>query len=197
MHCRPALSAEERVSRHWCHRFGYTRVARHLQPRFVPGNHPCLCREARASPRSNGEMLPRHSSFRWPNQRVSKFDPAGSDPDYLEFALADFPPTGSRLRETSGLTNARIGETMTQLAWNTLALPPPAEGPVEVDLIDRERPRQAALRANRRSHRRPPSVRQREEKNPIALTYRSINRAIRSLFGDTQTKKKRSTSKRL
>lgn len=91
------------------------------------------------------------------------------------------------------LTSERIGEAMAQPVWNTLVLPPPAEGRAELSIVDNERPRQAALRPNRRSQRRPRSLRQREERNPIVLTYR----AIRSLFDDTQTKKRRSTSKRL
>jgi peptidoglycan hydrolase-like protein with peptidoglycan-binding domain len=146
---------------------------------------------------ANGERLPSQPPFQWPNELVSKFDPAFSDQDYLELALQDFRPSGSRPRETSGLTSARIGEGMTQPAWNTLVLPPPAEGRVDLSAFENERPRQAALRPDRRSPRRPPLVRQREEKNPLVLTYRSVNRALRSFFGDTQTKKKRSTSKRL
>lgn len=146
---------------------------------------------------ANGERLPSHPPLLWPNELVGKFDPAIRDHDYLELALADFRPTGSRPRQTSGLPGERIGEGMTQLAWNTLSLPPPAEGRVDLSVVDNERPRQAGLRPNRRSQRRPSSVKQPEEKNPLVLTYRSVNRALRSLFGDTQTRKKRSTSKRL
>lgn len=159
---------------------------------------------------ANGERLPSPSPFLGPNERVSKFDPALDDYGYLALGLEDFRPPGSRQRQTFGqrvrqasgagifpiafdLTSERIGGGMAQPVWNTLVLPPPAEGGKELSVVDNERPRQAALRPNRRSQRRPRSVRQREEKNPIVLTYR----AIRSLFGDTQTKKKRSTSKRL
>jgi len=167
---------------------------------------------------ANGERLPSHSPFLWPNDRRSKFDPAFGDHDYLELALEDFRPPGSRPRQTSGngvpqtnvnaasgtafpiafgLTSERIGEAMAPSVWNTLALLPPAEGRGEGIAFDNERPRRAALRPNRQSQRRQRSVRPRKEKNPIVLTYQSVDRAIRSLFGDTQTKKKRSTTKRL
>ena len=163
---------------------------------------------------ANGESLPSPSPFLGPNERVSKFDPALDDYGYLALGLEDFRPPGSRQRQTFGqrvrqasgenasgvgifpiafdLTSERIGGGRAQPVWNTLVVPPPAEGG-ELSVVDNERPRQAALRPNRRSQRRPRSLRQREEKNPIVLTYR----AIRSLFGDTQTKKKRSASKRL
>jgi peptidoglycan hydrolase-like protein with peptidoglycan-binding domain len=167
---------------------------------------------------ANGERLPSHAAFLWPNDRVSKFDPAIGDHDYLELGLEDFRPPGSRQRQTFGQrvrqtsvdnstgadlpivfdpTSKRTGEAVAQPFWNTLVLPPPAEGPGELSIVDNERPSQAALRPNRRSQRRPRSLRHREERNPIVLAYRSVNRAFRSLFGDTQTKKKRSTSKRL
>jgi peptidoglycan hydrolase-like protein with peptidoglycan-binding domain len=163
---------------------------------------------------ANGESLPSHSPFLWPNERVSKFDPGLDDYGYLALGLEDFRLPGLRPRQTPGqrvrqtsvndasgarfpmafdLTSERTSEAMTQSFWNALVLPPPAEAPGELSVADNERPRQAALRPNRRSQRRPRSVRQREEKNPIVLTYR----AIRSLFGDTQTKKKRSITKRL
>jgi peptidoglycan hydrolase-like protein with peptidoglycan-binding domain len=168
---------------------------------------------------ANGESLPSHSPFFWPNERVSKFDPAPGDDDYLELALEDFRPAGSRMRQTSSqrvrqtsvndasgagfpiffdLTSERpAGEVMAQPVWHSLVLLPPADGPGELSVLDNERPRQAALRPNRRSQRRSPSVRPREERNPIVLTYRSVNRAIRSLFGETQPKRKRTTAKRL
>jgi peptidoglycan hydrolase-like protein with peptidoglycan-binding domain len=167
---------------------------------------------------ANGERLPNHPPFLSPNERVSKFDPAPGDYEYLELALEDFQPPGSRPRQPFGqrirqtnvndasraglpivfdLTSDRNGEGRAQPVWNILLLQPPAEGRGELDAVADERPRQAALRTNRRSQRRPRSVRQREERNPIVLTYRSVTRGIRSLFGDTQTKKKRSTSKRL
>lgn len=166
---------------------------------------------------ANGERLPSYSPLMWPSERVTKFDPAIGDHEYLELALAEFRP-GSRQRKTFGqrlgqtsvqdasaagspvpfdITSKRISEAMAQPLWNALVLPPPAEGTVESSVFDNERPRQAALRPNRRSQRRAPTARQRQERNPLVLTYKSLNRAIRSLFGETQTKKKRSTAKRL
>jgi peptidoglycan hydrolase-like protein with peptidoglycan-binding domain len=167
---------------------------------------------------ANGERLPNHSPFLSPNDRVRKFDPAFGDHDYLELALEDFRPPGSRRRPTSGervrqtnvpaasgarfpvaidLTSERNGEAMAQPVWSTLVLQPPVEVSEELDVVGEEHPRQVALRPNRKGQRRPRSARPRREKNPIVLTYQSVNRAIRSLFGDTQTKKKRATTKRL
>ena len=166
---------------------------------------------------ANGEKLPAYSSLVWPNEKVGKFDPAFGDQDYLELALEDSRPPAGRPGRTPGhavrqtaanglsgagieihfdLASERMREATLHHAWNTLALRPPAEGSDELD-VDAERPQQAAQRSQRRSPRRSRSVRPREEKNPIVLTYRSVNRAIRSLFGETPTKKKRTTSKRL
>jgi peptidoglycan hydrolase-like protein with peptidoglycan-binding domain len=167
---------------------------------------------------ANGERLPSHPPSSWPDQRVSKYDPAFSHQEHLELALEDFwlpqsqPPRTFRQRVSqmsvheisrAGFqnpfdpTSERIRDATPQPPWNTLVLRPPAEGSEELDIVGDESPQQAALRPNRKAQRRARSVKPRQEKNPFVLTYQSVNRAFRSLFGDTATKKKRSTSKRL
>ena len=167
---------------------------------------------------ANGEKLPSYPPFLWPPERVSKFDPAFSDQYHIELALENFGRHGLRQWRASGkcvrqmspkdersaplrfavdLPSEPIRSALADPVWNSLVLPPPAEGLGELELADGDRPPQVALRPTRRPQRRPRSVRPRKETNPIVLTYRSMDRAIRSLFGDTPTKKKRSTGKRL
>lgn len=167
---------------------------------------------------ANGERLPNDPPLLWPREkRVSKFDPAINDRDYLELALIDFHPHGMQRRHSSGkrvrLTNfTDHGGAFFEAAFNSpsqsilqasanpssspLALQPAAEVSGEF-AIDDERVHQVTISPGRRSYRRTRRVRPRKETNPFVRTYQSVDRAIRSLFGDTQTKKKRSIARRL
>ena len=167
---------------------------------------------------ANGESLPEYPPFLWPNdESVSSFDPASVD--YFGLELANFGRQGMPRRRTFGkrlrLTNfadergapfeatsnpptsEQIHSATSNPLWSSLVLQPPAEGPLELGASDDEPVLQAAVRPGRRPHRRTRRVRPRKETNPFVLTYQSVDRALRSLFGDTQTKKKRSTAKRL
>jgi peptidoglycan hydrolase-like protein with peptidoglycan-binding domain len=167
---------------------------------------------------ANGERLPNDPPVLWPSdERVGKFDPAVIDRDYIDFALADFDREGFERRRASGqrirLTSSEYDRSPTfeagfdptsqgirhpaeNSAWDTLALQPAAEISEEFAL-DRGPATQVAVRPDRQSPRRTRRARPRKEANPFVLTYQSVDRALRSLFGDTQTKKKRSMSKRL
>lgn len=166
---------------------------------------------------ANGERLPSYPPFLWPNEeRVSKFDSAIIDRDYIEFALANFDrhwmqrTFDKRVRLTSpkdergapfetafDVPSERIRPATSNPIWSSLVLQPPAEGPLELGAIDDEPVLQAAVRPGRRPQRRTRRVRPRKETNPFVLTYQSVDRAIRCLFADTRAKKKRSTAKRL
>jgi hypothetical protein len=63
--------------------------------------------------------------------------------------------------------------------------------------MDEERVQPDAAKPGRRSQRRTRRVKSRKETNLFVLTYHSVDRAVRSLFSDTQTKKKRSSPKQL
>ena len=166
---------------------------------------------------ANGERLPSYPPFLWPNEeRVSKFDPAIIDREYVD--LANFDRRGrqrrraldKRVRLTSpefepaapfatafDLRSERIRHATASPVWPSLVLQPPTEGLVELVAIDDEPVLQATGRSGRRTQRRSRRVKPRKETNPFVLTYQSVDRALRSLFGDTQSKKKRSMSKRL
>ena len=144
---------------------------------------------------ANGETLPHYPPFLWPGEETgSKFDPAVSnrDNDYIELSLAYF-----RRHDTRDPLTQQNRDVTTSPDWFTLALPPAAAGSAELGALDDEPLLQAAVRPGRRPQRRTRRVKPRQETNPFVLTYQSVDRAIRSLFGDTQTKKKRSSSKRL
>lgn len=167
---------------------------------------------------ANGERLPNDPPILWASEeRVSKFDPAVIDQDYMDLALADFDREGLQRRRTPGKrirltsleserdtpadapfdpTSERIRHVTANPVWDTLVMQPAAEVSGEF-AIDGGRASQVAVRADRQSPRRTRRVRPRKEKNPFVLTYQSVDRALRSLFCDTQTKKKRSTAKRL
>ena len=168
---------------------------------------------------ANGESLPSYPPFLWPNdERIGKSHPAILDRDYFDLALADFGRHTTQRRRTSvkrvrlisfadersapfegpfDASSQPIVHATANPVWNSLVLQPPAEGPLELGAIDDEPMLQASVKPGRRPHRRTRPVRARKETNPFILTYQSVDRAIRSLFGDTQTKKKRSTAKRL
>ena len=144
---------------------------------------------------ANGETLPHYPPFLWPDEETgSKFDPAASNRgnDYIELSLADF----RRHARREPLTQ-HIRHVTTNPDRFTLALQPAAAGSAELGALNDESVIQAAVRPGRRPQRRTRQVKPRKETNPFVLTYQSVDRAIRSLFGDTQTKKKRSSSKRL
>ena len=167
---------------------------------------------------ANGERLPNDPPLLWPSEeRVSKFDPAVIDRDYIDLALAHFDREGLQRRSASGkrirLTSLEyersppfeaafdpksegIQHASANPVWDNLVLQPAAEVSGEF-AIDVGHANQVAARPDRQSPRRTRRVRPRKETNPFVLTYQSVDRAIRSLLGDTQTKKKRSTSKRL
>ena len=164
---------------------------------------------------ANGESLPHYPPFLWPDEETgNKFDPAVSnrDHEYIELTLADFRRHGTSRRH-AGSQRARLIEPMedefdplTQQirhdtanpVWFTLALQQPAAGEfAEFGTTEGERMLPPAAKPDRRPQRRTRRVKPRKETNPFVLTYQSVDRAIRSLFGDTQTKKKRSSSKRL
>ena len=144
---------------------------------------------------ANGETLPHYPPFLWPNEETSsKFDPAviNRDQDYVELSLADF-----RRHDTRDPLTQQMRHVTTNPDWFTLALPPAAAESAELGALDDEPLLQAAVRPGRRPQRRTRPVKTRTETNPFVLTYQSVDRAIRSLFGDTQIKKKRSSAKRL
>lgn len=167
---------------------------------------------------ANGEGLPHYPSFPGPtHESGSKFDPAIIGQDYIDLELADGgrqgvrrPILGKRVRPMSPghelgapfeaafePASKQIQHATANPVWSTLVLQPAAGESGELDAFDDERIQQATVRPDRRSHRRTRRVRPRKETNPFILTYQSVDRAIRSLFSDTQTKKKRSTVKRL
>jgi peptidoglycan hydrolase-like protein with peptidoglycan-binding domain len=167
---------------------------------------------------ANGERLPNDPPVLWRSEeRVSKFDPAVIDRDYIDLALAAFDREEPQRRRTSARrirltgpqfergtaseaafdsTSEGIRHVTANPVWGTLGLQPAAELSGEF-AIDGGRAGQVAVRPDRQSPRRTRRVRVRKETNPLVLTFQSVDRAIRSLFGDTQTKKKRSISKRL
>jgi peptidoglycan hydrolase-like protein with peptidoglycan-binding domain len=167
---------------------------------------------------ANGERLPSYPPFLWPDdERLTKFDPAILGRDYIDLELADsgwheiqrWRTFGKRGRLTSpedergapfeaafAPPSQRISHARANLVWSTLVLQPASEAAGELDL-DGERLAQASVRPARRSPRRTRRVKARKETNPFVLTYKSVDRALRSLFGETQTKKKRSTTRRL
>lgn len=155
---------------------------------------------------ANGERLPNAPPVLWPKaERASKFDPAVIDRDYVELALAEFDREGPR-RSASGnrirLTGPKYaGRTPSETAFDAtsegIRHEESAAEPSAEFALDTERASRVAVRSDRQSRRRTRRVRPRKETNPFVLTYQSVDRAIRSLFGDTQTKKKRSTAKRL
>ena len=144
---------------------------------------------------ANGESLPHYPPFLWPDDETgSKFDPAvgNRDHDYIELTLADF-----RRHDRRNPLTQQIRHVTTNPDWFTLALPSAAAESTELGALDDEPALQTAVRPGRRPQRRTRRVKPRKETNPFVLTYQSVDRAIRSLFGDTQTKRKRSSSKRL
>lgn len=167
---------------------------------------------------ANGERLPNDPPVLWPSEkRVGKFDPAVIDRDYIDLALADFDREGLQRRRTSDKrihltspeyerdtpfeaafnpTSQGIRHATANPVWDNLVLQPAAEVSGEF-AIDGGRASQVAVRPDRQSSRRTRRVRPRKETNPFVLTYQSVDRAIRSLFGDTQTKKKRPVARRL
>jgi peptidoglycan hydrolase-like protein with peptidoglycan-binding domain len=167
---------------------------------------------------ANGEKLPHDSPVLWASEeRVSKFDPAVIDQDYIELTVAEFDREALQGRRTSGKrirltspgyergtpgeapfdpTSERIRHVTANPVWDTLVLQSAADLSGEF-AIDGRRASQVAVRPDRQSPRRTRRVRPRKEKNPFVLTYQSVDRALRSLLGDMQSKKKRSTTKRL
>jgi peptidoglycan hydrolase-like protein with peptidoglycan-binding domain len=166
---------------------------------------------------ANGETLPTNPPFLWPSEeRVSKFDPAVINRDNIELALPEFGQGTPRRRTSSKRIRLTSPEYKRDLpfeaafdstsqwtwhasanpAWSAIVLQPGAEISAEFAIDDGLVP-QVAGRPERRSARRTRRVKPRKETNPLVLTYQSVNRAIRSLFGDSQSKKKRTTAKRL
>lgn len=163
---------------------------------------------------ANGESLPNDPPVLWPrDERVGQLASGIIDREYIDLALTDFQPHGMQRPRTSGnrvrLTNFTdqraaafdapgqwILHSMANPVWSPLVWPPAADVSGEF-AIDDERVHQVTIKPDRRSHRRPRRVRPRKETNPFVLTYQSVDRAIRSVFGDTQTKKKRSVARRL
>ena len=168
---------------------------------------------------ANGERLPGCPPFLSPNEnRANQFDPGLIGRDYIEIALTDFSwqrmerQASSRksIRQASSPHESDVpaeGPFEVSIRPVQLALASPMRSPFLLQLGDEEFPQlgefndkrmdQADATHPRRTHRRTRRTEPRKEKNPLVLTYRSVDRAIRSLFGDTQTKKKRSTTKRL
>lgn len=169
---------------------------------------------------ANGERLPSSPPLLAPEEnRVNKFDPGLIGRDYIEFDLTDFSwpgrHRGAGLGRTVRLTsfieegdvpaegmfappNKPNSFALAHPLWDALLSPPGgAEESRELGEIDDSQMNPADVGHGRRSHRRTRRVEPPKEKNPLILTYRSVDRAIRSMFGETQTKKKRSTAKRL
>jgi peptidoglycan hydrolase-like protein with peptidoglycan-binding domain len=165
---------------------------------------------------ANGERLPSYPPFFSSNhERLSEFDLAIID-QHIVLALAPdgrLAPrrnragssgrpmdhqnaTGAPFQITFELANERTVQATTKAVGNTLVLPS-GEMPWELGAIDEELAPQAAVKSNRPSTRRSRRVRPRKETNPIILTYQTVDRAIRNLFGDAQPKRKRATAKRL
>lgn len=168
---------------------------------------------------ANGEKLPSYPPFLWPSdERVGQFDPANLGQNHIELALANHTRPGQWRHRAAGNRVGLINQEnntgapfqiafqlarggIGQITGNALAprvvLHPSGDMYWELGAIEEDRVEEPAIKSKRRSHRRTRRVRPRKETNPIVLTYRSVDRAIRHLFGDTQTKKKRATSKRL
>jgi peptidoglycan hydrolase-like protein with peptidoglycan-binding domain len=168
---------------------------------------------------ANGETLPDSSPFLSPTENgVNRSGPGLIGRDYIAFELRDFswrkmqrrPGWGKSLRLTSsngerdvpaeGAFDSAVKANdfgLTGPVWSALLSQQAAEEFGELSEIDDKRVDPAHAGHGRRTHRRSRRAEPRKEKNPLVLTYRSVDRAIRSLFGETQTKKKRSTTKRL
>ncbi len=163
---------------------------------------------------ANGEKLPSYPPFLWPGgERLSQFDPVGSGQDRIELSMAN-PVGRDRQRprltgEPSGLTNdlgeagapgelafALTGHTTGNAVGNGLLVQSRPDNAWEFGALDEERV-EVAVKSKARSARRKRHVKARKETNPFVLTFQSVDRAIRNLFGDAQTKKRRSTTKRL
>jgi peptidoglycan hydrolase-like protein with peptidoglycan-binding domain len=167
---------------------------------------------------ANGERLPSYPPFLWPTEeRLSQFDPATIGQDHINLAFVNHARHGLRHR-TNGkrigllnqdektttpfqvafeLADARMVQNNPKPIAHRLGLQPLNNTYWELSAIDMERMEEVQVRSKRRSHRPARRVRPRKETNPIILTYRSVDRAIRHLLGDTPTKKKRATAKRL
>jgi hypothetical protein len=145
-------------------------------------------------------------------------DPAIIGRDYFDLELAAFarPDTlqprtlgkrlpltssvserGALFEGTSNRTSERILFASSNQVWSTLVLQPALEMPDGLGALDGKQTHRAAVRPDHRPLRRTRRAGRRKETNPFVLTYHSVDRALRSLFGDTQTKKKRPTGKRL
>jgi peptidoglycan hydrolase-like protein with peptidoglycan-binding domain len=168
---------------------------------------------------ANGETLPSYPPFLWPkDERLSQFDPATIGQSYLELALANGGQHGLRRQRAAGeqvelingadekgtpfpitfeLTRDRIGQIPGKRIATRQLLYPANDTYWELGAVDEERVELAAAKSKGPSHRRMRRVRLHKETNPIILTYRSVDRAIRLLFSDTQPKRKHLASKRL
>jgi hypothetical protein len=168
---------------------------------------------------ANGEQLPSGPSRGRPNADESdRLSAAGLiGRDYVQLELGEFARQSDRSPGTFGdarrVTNsfdegggstfevtfgppARNRAANPNLVWETLALQGDSEisglpGELNVKRLDyRSAP-------DRHWRRRPSQSRLRKERNPLVLTYQSLDRAMRFFFGDSHGKKKRSIAKRL
>jgi hypothetical protein len=168
---------------------------------------------------ANGETLPSYPPFLRPNdESVGRLDPAIIGRDYFDLQLPGFGRQGVPQRRTFGkrlpltssaaergafseATSNRTSEgtlyAISNPGWSTLVLQPAIEMPDGLGALDDPETREAVVRSDRRPNRRQRRAGRRKETNPFVLTYHSVDRALRSLFGEPQTKKKRSTAKRL
>jgi len=167
---------------------------------------------------ANGEALPAESPFPWlEDEGRSQFDPAMMAAVRIDLETANHDRSGSLRDRATKRHRGLLSEVKTGQAFQIALeledkrISPNRDTPSgqrlrlhlindlnsELGAIDGEGAEEMRARSKRPSSRPTRRVRSRKETNPFVLTYRSVDRAIRNLFGDTQTKKKRSTSKRL
>jgi hypothetical protein len=165
---------------------------------------------------ANGEQLPTGAPRGCKDKGGDQMTAGIIGRDYVELELAEFArrsaqrrgPVGKEVRiaHSSAERDATFDATVAppdrsfsgqpNPVWTTLGLQ--EEPDIASDLREEgANPSGQRHGRERRSHRRPAQLRLRKEHNPLVLTYRSIDRAMRSFFGDSHSKKKRSVTKRL
>lgn len=148
---------------------------------------------------ANGELIPA-----CPAHDVTP-PPPSSDVDYPPVASAAyFPPWPAsngvldRKRNAAAASPLAADFESTAEAAGEETIAPPAEGapdePKRTSQIAREKQDRArpATRGNRRSH-----AQQHDKPNPILSTFRSVDRIVRTVFGESAAKKRPAAGRRL